>query len=555
MNDMFSQESGLCPQKRWRSAHRVSSPSSKVGTELEKVVSAVKARANPFEEGRAVALSLMEQSVRGDVRVSSSPVAAVSQFDTSAPHCAPERSEREEQSPPQPPDAPPNDEIYGQHTSRSSNEVFGHPFVQALLSAARARVSRGCSWVLCVRTYGRGGGDKGLRETTIRVLTEAGMTDYRDRVHVFVSHEDPDFTSGLYTEALGEWASRLVVGVKGADRQVRFIEECFCRGQHVVVCDDNLEWIKVLAGNLAWRRLRRSPCELAELFERAAAAMARYDAHLWSISATHNLLYMTKLDHTFKVSKQLALAYGALFGFICCHEEELYTHYGQIKDDVERSLRYWHRDRVILRFLCFACRKRDRPGFKAKKGGISSGMRPEAHRRQGLWALRSMVHGFARPYARLPVACDVRYAAGGPVLNRDGRPKWKVRVSNCGLVFTGAHTARHQRLVRDPGSALVAGYVCSGCRDPHSLGCSSCVNPCDHEALSAFIREVTAATMPTRGDTTVHDAALQEWGQLAVEQRLAYKDAATVQLQQTQWVSTKRRSQSAPKRGTKVARV
>lgn len=60
-----------------------------------------------------------------------------------------------------------------------------------------------------------------------------------------------------------------------------------------------------------------------------------------------------------EVQDHLGLVYGAFFGFICRHEPMLYTRLGQVKDDLERTLRYWDRDRIVLRFCHYACRTWD----------------------------------------------------------------------------------------------------------------------------------------------------------------------------------------------------
>ena len=50
-------------------------------------------------------------------------------------------------------------------------------------------------------------------------------------------------------------------------------------------------------------------------------------------------------------STRLGLVYGAFFGLRVLHDPRRYTRQGQVKDDVERSLRYWHLDGKILRFM------------------------------------------------------------------------------------------------------------------------------------------------------------------------------------------------------------
>ena len=89
-------------------------------------------------------------------------------------------------------------------------------------------------WIVCIRTYGRSGirmGDvlenkKGILCLTFACLMKASHPKLaRERCLIFVSHEDCDVKNGRYELALRDtfWADRIVIGVKGADLQVRFI--------------------------------------------------------------------------------------------------------------------------------------------------------------------------------------------------------------------------------------------------------------------------------------------------------------------------------------------
>ncbi|CAE8587139.1 unnamed protein product [Polarella glacialis] len=413
--------------------------------------------------------------------------------------------------------APPSAEIYGS----GPDAAFRHPFVKSLLDLAQRRVAFGAPWVLCVRTFGRSGLSEGeenpskpgfsLMDTTMHTLKGLGVLrdpELLQRVHIFVAHDDPHFVSRRYDRALGKKLSeRMIVGVRGADLQVRFIEECFARGQHVVVCDDNIVWLqgwrpdgKNSVGRFA--PLRSAPCELDQVIRTAAEEMARQGAHLWGISPTNNLRFFHPSG---QLRLLLGLVFGAFFGFIALHERELYTKHGQVKDDLERSLRYWDRDRVVLRFTHYACRKTHKPGaFNTKKGGISSSLKEEAHRAESTRAVETMARGFARFYVRLPRASDkqVDPPSGPSASSSPGVPagKWKATVSDCGVVFCGRQaTARHDKLSGDgppKGTKLLSGYQCRQCRKlaaserqgrPRWQCC--CVQPVLDEALNCFVEE------------------------------------------------------------------
>jgi len=401
----------------------------------------------------------------------------------------------------------------------------------------------------CLRAKGM---HRGMLDLTLKALEMALGHDAHKHCLIFVSHEDPDFVSGRYHEALvgTPWQKRIVIGVKGAHHQVRFIEEAAPKGTHLVVADDNIDSIiaeianeksipkfdapptegkdcktrclrydefedlldgtglqavpedplqrflraadpkfnsrakkkelqeysqelsslsittpeglvealsqpkKVLDqrlrkwakrsmlgklqaqlkhGRLPVRRWlvkaktkaaskaaaavpRESTSELASLIRRAGQEMNDTGSNLWSICPSKNGYFLhSRGDDIRKNAKthgycvdtgtKLGLMYGALFGFRALHDPERYTRFGQIKDDVERSLRYWHKDGIILRFTRYAVVKAQPPGkFHARKGGISAGSSEEAHKERGHQSLQAILDEFASPYARFPKA-------------------------------------------------------------------------------------------------------------------------------------------------------
>lgn len=339
---------------------------------------------------------------------------------------------------------------------KPGDDVFRHPKVQTLLANARKRVWEVLDaqpgppedrWIICIRTYGRSGiglGDvpeikRGILHLTLANLTKAlGPKLARERCLIFVSHEDRQVWRGRYEKALSGtfWADRVVLGVKGADLQVRFIEEAAPLGAHVVVVDDNVIRFMVESGGPVESGVRnrvlevgnddgtRKWPELAALITRAGQEVDKVGAKLWGICPTHNPLYTHNFGEisrrrigraaaNFAYSTNLGLVYGAFFGFRAAHDPSRYTRYGQVRDDVERSLRYWHEDKVVLRFQRYCVLKSQKPGIFIKgKGGISAGSSAARHAAESERAIRSMLTEFAWPYARLPrreETCKVMY--------------------------------------------------------------------------------------------------------------------------------------------------
>ena len=74
------------------------------------------------------------------------------------------------------------------------------------------------------------------------------------------------------------------------------------------------------------------------------------------------------------MAHDLKLIYGPLFGFrVRTDGNKIFTRYGAILDDIERTCHYWMADGGIVRFPAYQVQKRDKPGaYSETKGGISA---------------------------------------------------------------------------------------------------------------------------------------------------------------------------------------
>ena len=74
------------------------------------------------------------------------------------------------------------------------------------------------------------------------------------------------------------------------------------------------------------------------------------------------------------VAHDLKLIYVPLFRFrVRTDGNKIWTRYGAILDDIERTCRYWVPDGGIVRFPAYHVQKRDKPGaYGETKGGISA---------------------------------------------------------------------------------------------------------------------------------------------------------------------------------------
>ena len=91
----------------------------------------------------------------------------------------------------------------------------------------------------------------------------------------------------------------------------------------------------------------------------------------------------------------------AFCGISVLQDPRRYTRYGQIKDDVERSLRYFHLDGALLRFQSYGVDKLHKPSqFGAREGGISANSSAEAHQIESTEALLGIIKEFASRYVK-----------------------------------------------------------------------------------------------------------------------------------------------------------
>lgn len=154
--------------------------------------------------------------------------------------------------------------------------------------------------------------------------------------------------------------------------------------------------------------------ELAQLVRRAGKDMRKHRVRLWGVNPSRNHWFLKARGDCIReraategifqdFSTRLGLVYGAWFGFRVTHNPGFYTRSGRIKDDVERTLRYWHADHAVLRYVRYGADKKCfKPGqFSAKKGGISASSSQKEHSKEAEAAVRGLVKQFGA-YVRLP---------------------------------------------------------------------------------------------------------------------------------------------------------
>jgi len=177
-----------------------------------------------------------------------------------------------------------------------------------------------------------------LREKTLRVLAEHGIA--KNQIHIFVVSTE----EAAYKEAVGS-DYNIVVGELGLVEQKRFIEHYYPEGHHIVFLDDDIEAIDLDVFST-----------LIELIETAHQECVARGAYIWSVYPVWNPYFRKTKE---PLSTSLKMCIGGFTGIINRpDDEELRLKWCRDREDVERTLKYFIHDGIVLRF--------NRVGYKTK---------------------------------------------------------------------------------------------------------------------------------------------------------------------------------------------
>eukprot|EP00929_Paragymnodinium_shiwhaense_P026543 TRINITY_DN15780_c0_g1_i1.p1 TRINITY_DN15780_c0_g1~~TRINITY_DN15780_c0_g1_i1.p1 ORF type:complete len:891 (+),score=205.92 TRINITY_DN15780_c0_g1_i1:187-2859(+) len=203
------------------------------------------------------------------------------------------------------------------------------------------------------------------RERTVRVLERQGID--MSKLFVFVSDELSEGSQETelvrYRRELSKTgipAKNIIVGKCGVIQQRSFIIdwviETIGEDTHVVSFDDDIEslqykvrtgtdsrgsetgWLKDLekGGLLAW-------------IAHADRAMRRYDCYIWSVNTSQNGYYMRSCT----IGTSNGMINGYLYGYRARRDEDLRPQFKGATEDRERSVRYFDKDGIHLRYKMY----------------------------------------------------------------------------------------------------------------------------------------------------------------------------------------------------------
>lgn len=185
-----------------------------------------------------------------------------------------------------------------------------------------------------------------LNNKTLHTLNRFGIS--KDLIHVFVVEEEYQ----TYLETLNaNWYHKLIVGEKGVVPQREFIQHYFPERTCIVGFDDDITDIDIT--------LTPYPT-LTEFITKAFEECEQRRSYIWGVYPVYNPFFRNSKED---ITDDLSYIIAAFYGFVNRYDDDLtlrLTREGN-KEDVERSLLYWLKDKKTVRF--------NRVGFKTKYYG------------------------------------------------------------------------------------------------------------------------------------------------------------------------------------------
>jgi hypothetical protein len=182
------------------------------------------------------------------------------------------------------------------------------------------------SFVIAIPTYKR---VDICSNQTLSTLEREGIS--KDIIYVFVVEEEYD----IYREKLGE-EYKIIIGELGLINQKNFIENYFPIGQHILFLDDDIKEIDLCGKSLK------------EFIEEAFEECIKQKAFIFSIYPVWNKFYRRDKPY---LTTCLNMCIGAFYGIINRRDKDLLlTLPNDDRDDIERSILYFKKDKIVLRY-------------------------------------------------------------------------------------------------------------------------------------------------------------------------------------------------------------
>lgn len=187
-----------------------------------------------------------------------------------------------------------------------------------------------------------------IQDKTLKVLRNAKIP--KERIYLFVA--DKNEYQEYKRNVPKEMYHKIVIGVLGLKNQRNFITKYFPEGTNIVNLDDDISEISQLykiipplSGKKTNINYRLQKLKHLDYFLQQAFKICKEnDAYLWGVNPVYNPYFMN-----FRTYTDLKFMVGTMWGCINRHTPDLTITINE-KEDVERTLQYYKKDGIIIRF-------------------------------------------------------------------------------------------------------------------------------------------------------------------------------------------------------------
>lgn len=207
-------------------------------------------------------------------------------------------------------------------------------------------------YVICIPSYKRA---NFCNDKTLATLQKHGIS--RDKIYVYVVSEDFNEYENVLNKKL---YNKLIVGKKGLVPQRQFIMEQWPENKEIVFFDDDVESI-----DLSLSQFKNKSLDF--FFKHAFSECIKMKSYIWGVYAVFNPFFRKARK---EMTTELNYIVGAFYGIInrptLKNIQLTITKENGQKEDVERTLKYFIHDGIVLRF--------NRIGFTTKYYGREGGL-------------------------------------------------------------------------------------------------------------------------------------------------------------------------------------
>lgn len=210
------------------------------------------------------------------------------------------------------------------------------------------------NYVVCIPSYKR---PQLCNDKTLTMLEKNKIP--RNKIYVYVANKEE---YEIYKDALDpNKYGKIIIGIKGLVPQRQFISTQWPEGKHIVFFDDDVESVDL---SLSPRFKKHT---LDYFFIQAFNDCKQFHSYIWGVYAVFNPFFRSPRN---EMSTSLKYIVGAFYGIINRPNlkpiQLTITKQNGQKEDVERSIKYFINDGIVLRY--------NKIGFKTKYYGKQGGL-------------------------------------------------------------------------------------------------------------------------------------------------------------------------------------